>query len=129
MEPIAPIVSALTAGARADPRADPTSLTRLMGDLGASGPEAALGDGETESAPAGASVAPAFGAVLSQFLQRVDGAQHAADAMVESLALGEPVDVHQVMLALNEAADALHLTMTVRGKILEAYAEVMRTAL
>ena len=114
MESIAPIVSA---------------LTRQMGDLDASGPEAALGFGETGSTPGGESVAPAFGAVLSQFLQRVDGAQHAADAMVESLALGEPVDVHQVMLALNEAADALHLTMTVRGKILEAYAEVMRTAI
>jgi flagellar hook-basal body complex protein FliE len=129
MEPVAPIASALTAGLRADAGADPTSLPGQIADLGTSGPEASLGLGETESAAAGGSVAPAFGAVLNQFLQRVDGTQHAADAMVESLALGEPVDVHQVMLALNEAADALHLTMTVRGKILDAYAEVMRTAI
>ena len=44
--------------------------------------------------------------------------------MVESLALGEPVDVHQVMLALGEASNALHLTLQVRGKVLEAYQEL-----
>src|SRR5260370_7048964 len=98
MESIAPIVSALTAGARDDPRADPTSLTRQMGDLGASGPEAALGFGETENAPGGESVAPAFGAVLSQFLQRVDGAHHAADAMAESLALRHPFHLLPALL-------------------------------
>jgi flagellar hook-basal body complex protein FliE len=72
------------------------------------------------------SVIPAFGEVLSGFLQQVDAAQHRSDAMVESLALGEPVDVHQVMLALGEASNALHLTLQVRGKALEAYQELMR---
>ena len=36
------------------------------------------------------------------------------------------VDVHQVMLALNEASNALQLTLQVRGKILDAYQEFMR---
>src|SRR5437867_1439183 len=75
------------------------------------------------------SVAPAFGQVLNGFLGQVNGAQHQADAMVESLALGEPVDVHQVMLALNEASDALQLTLQVRGKVLEAYQDLMRMPL
>jgi flagellar hook-basal body complex protein FliE len=73
--------------------------------------------------------APAFGEVLNGYLRKTDEAQHRADQMVESLALGEPVDVHQVMLALNEAANAMHLTMQVRGKVLEAYQELMRMAL
>ena len=60
---------------------------------------------------------------------QVDGAQHKSDAMVESLALGEPVDVHQVMLSLNEASNALQLTLQVRGKILEAYQDLMRSIL
>jgi flagellar hook-basal body complex protein FliE len=75
------------------------------------------------------SVAPAFAQVLDGFLQHVDTAQHRADAMVESLALGEPVDVHQVMLALNEASNAVQLTLQVRGKVLEAYQDLMRMPL
>ena len=71
-------------------------------------------------------MAPAFGEVLNGFLRQVDGAQHQADAMVEALAVGEPVDVHQVMLALNEASDAMQLTLQVRGKVLEAYQDLMR---
>jgi flagellar hook-basal body complex protein FliE len=74
----------------------------------------------------GQSVAPAFGQVLNGFLQHVDAAQHQADTMVESLALGEPVDVHQVMLALNEASNAVQLTLQVRSKVLEAYQDLMR---
>ena len=49
--------------------------------------------------------------------------------MVESLAVGEPVDVHQVMMSLNEASNALHLTLQVRSKVLEAYQELMRLPL
>jgi flagellar hook-basal body complex protein FliE len=70
--------------------------------------------------------APSFGDVLNGYLDKTDAAQHRADQMVESLALGEPVDVHQVMLALNEASNAIHLTLQVRGKVLEAYQELMR---
>lgn len=77
----------------------------------------------------GKSVAPAFGEVLDSFLQKVDESQHRADEQVEALALGEPVDVHQVMLALNEASNAVGLTLQVRGKILEAYQELMRIPL
>jgi flagellar hook-basal body complex protein FliE len=79
--------------------------------------------------PQPGSVAPAFGEVLSGFLHQVDESQHRADSMVESLALGEPVDVHQVMLSLNEASNALHLTLQVRSKVLEAYQELMRLPL
>jgi flagellar hook-basal body complex protein FliE len=74
-------------------------------------------------------VAPAFGEVLQGMLRQTDAAQHRADSMVESLALGEPVDVHQVMLALNEASNATHLALQVRGKLLEAYQELMRMPL
>jgi flagellar hook-basal body complex protein FliE len=77
----------------------------------------------------GRAVAPAFEDVLKGFLSKVDGSQHRADAMVESLALGEPVDVHPVMLALGEASNALQLTLQVRGKLLEAYQELMRLQL
>jgi flagellar hook-basal body complex protein FliE len=77
----------------------------------------------------GKPLAASFGEVLNGYLHKTVEAQNHADQMVESLALGEPVDVHQVMLALNEASNAIHLTLQVRGKILEAYQEVMRMPL
>lgn len=85
--------------------------------------------GELSATAPTRSVAPVFGDVLNSFLRQVDESQHRADSMVESLALGEPVDVHQVMLSLNEASNALHLTLQVRSKFLEAYQELMRLPL
>jgi flagellar hook-basal body complex protein FliE len=101
-------------------------LSELLADAPSAptqAPESLPGLGETQE---GGAVIPAFGDVLSGFLGQVDVAQHRSDAMVESLALGEPVDVHQVMLALGEASNALQLTLQVRGKILDAYQEFMR---
>jgi flagellar hook-basal body complex protein FliE len=71
-------------------------------------------------------VAPVFSELLTGLVRQTDAAQHRAEQMVESLALGEPVDVHQVMMALNEASHAVHLTLQVRGKLLEAYQDLMR---
>lgn len=85
--------------------------------------------GESPAPPGHRFVLPAFSEVLEEFLRQVDQTQHRADSLIESLALGEPIDVHQVMLALNEASSALHLTLQVRGKILEAYQELMRLPL
>ncbi len=67
-----------------------------------------------------------FGSVMNDLIGQVNSSQAKADQMVEALALGEPVEVHQVMIALNEASNALNLTLQVRNKALEAYQEVMR---
>lgn len=79
--------------------------------------------------PGTATAVQSFGEVLGRYLNEVNGAQHRADELVERLALGEPVEVHQVMLALNEASHALQMTLQVRAKLLEAYQELMRTPL
>jgi flagellar hook-basal body complex protein FliE len=108
------------------PATIPSSLVELLTATGPNSFKSSVtlpGLGEAQD---GGSAIPAFGEVLSGFLHQVDAAQHRSDAMVESLALGEPVDVHQVMLALGEASNALHLTLQVRGKVLEAYQEFMR---
>ena len=126
MEALGPIAAALAPGSSTSPGSASSLLDSAFGGLDMTGAEGLPGLGQTAAA-AGGSVAPAFGEVLSQFLGKVDNTQHSADAMVESLALGEPVDVHQVMLALTQATDALQLTLQVRGKILDAYQEVMKT--
>lgn len=75
----------------------------------------------------GGPIGPAFSDVLNGLLNQVNTAQQKSDQLVQQLALGEPVDVHQVMLSLSEASDAMQLLMTVRSKVLDAYQEVMRT--
>ncbi|MBI3912072.1 MAG: flagellar hook-basal body complex protein FliE [Armatimonadetes bacterium] len=69
-----------------------------------------------------------FGELLANLVQQVDARQQEADRMVEALALGEPVELHHVMLALNEAQNAFNLTLQVRNKILDVYQELMRTS-
>lgn len=89
----------------------------------------ALPTASADSIPSsgGATSGPSFGDVVSGFLNKVDGAQQHSDKMVEALALGEPVEIHDVMLALNEASNAMQLTLQVRSKILDAYQQLMQT--
>lgn len=77
----------------------------------------------------GGAVAPAFGEVIKGAINQVNTAQHTSDEMVEALALGEPVDVHQVMLSLNEASDAMAMTLQVRSHVLKAYQDLMQLPL
>jgi flagellar hook-basal body complex protein FliE len=82
--------------------------------------------GNIASAADGAKSGAGFGSVMNDLIGQVNTSQAKADQMIEALALGEPVEVHQVMIALNEASSALNLTLQVRNKALEAYQDVMR---
>jgi flagellar hook-basal body complex protein FliE len=70
-----------------------------------------------------------FGEFLLEALGGVDSLQQQAGQMVQRFALGEPLDVHQVMIALERASTALALTVQVRNKLIEAYQEIMRTSI
>lgn len=50
----------------------------------------------------------------------------AADDSVRRLAIGDPVNLHQVMVKLEEAKLHFDLVLQVRNKLLEAYQDVMR---
>ena len=50
---------------------------------------------------------------------------HAGDLSTR-FAAGEPLDVHQVMIAAQEASVALNLAIQVRNKLVEGYQELMR---
>lgn len=67
-----------------------------------------------------------FGQVLSNALNQVNALQHRADAMARGVATGEVRDLHQVMIAAQEAGLAFELTMQIRNKIVDAYQEIMR---
>ena len=74
------------------------------------------------AAPGGA----AFGNLFSEALGRLNQLQQEADSAATSLAAGEQVDVHDVMIAVQKADLGFQLAIQVRNKLVEAYQEVMR---
>ncbi len=68
-----------------------------------------------------------FGELLQGALGEVNSLQSRSGEMVQRFAQGEQIDVHRVMIAMEQAGTAMALTVQVRNKLLEAYQEVLRT--
>ncbi len=47
--------------------------------------------------------------------------------MSQAYATGKVQDIHQVMIALEEASLAMQLTLQVRNKLVDGFQEIMRT--
>nr|WP_141431392.1 flagellar hook-basal body complex protein FliE [Bacillus sp. 03113] len=67
-----------------------------------------------------------FASVLNKAIQNVNNTQLQSDKMTEKLALGENVDLHDVMIASQKASITLQASLEVRNKVIEAYQEMMR---
>ena len=67
-----------------------------------------------------------FGKMLMDALREVNQAQLEAGELRTRFADGEPVELHDVMIALERAGVALQLAIEVRNKLLEAYQEISR---
>ncbi len=70
--------------------------------------------------------APSFDETLKGFIKDVNHMQNHADKSIEKMVAGEITDVHQVMVAVEEANTAFGLMMELRNKMLDAYQEIMR---
>lgn len=98
--------------------------------IGASGVSEGLPDLRAEvSRPETAGEGGAFGRLLVQSLERVDGMQREAERAVEDLTIGRQQDVHSVMIAVEKAGIALELALQIRNKLLNAYESLMRQQL
>ncbi len=73
----------------------------------------------------GASVA-SFGEILSKALQEVNAAQVRADELQIKFLTGEVQDLHQVVIALEEARLMMSLAVEVRNRVVESYQEISR---
>ena len=80
--------------------------------------------GVSGSAPVGQS----FGQFLQNAIGEVNHAQLHAGDLSSRFAAGEPIDVHQVMIASQEASVALNLAIQVRNKLVDGYQELMRVS-
>jgi flagellar hook-basal body complex protein FliE len=70
-----------------------------------------------------------FSKIMMSDLNKVDHQIAAADSLVQRFALGEPIPVHQVTIALEQARISLELAMQVRSRLLEGYREIMNMQL
>ena len=66
---------------------------------------------------------------LKQKLDEVNNQQIEADQVTQAFIKGDDVDVHQVMIAGEEAKQSLELAVQVRNKLVEAFQEINRMQL
>lgn len=70
-----------------------------------------------------------FSEYLNRFLDEVNAAQVRANEAIKGFITGEIQDLHQVVIATEEARLMLELAVQVRNKIVEAYQEISRMPL
>jgi flagellar hook-basal body complex protein FliE len=63
---------------------------------------------------------------FDDMLSSLNQSQQNSDNLVEQLARGEDVDLHTVMIALEENNVNFNVALGIRDKLVEAYREVMR---
>lgn len=67
-----------------------------------------------------------FGEMLNQGIEELSKLQNKSTELTNRLAAGEDVELHDVMIASQEADVALRLATQLRTSALEAYKEVLR---
>lgn len=67
-----------------------------------------------------------FSNFLKDAINQVNDTQIQSDNLTKKMALGENVELHDVMIASQKASITLQATMEVRNKVVEAYQEIMR---
>ena len=70
--------------------------------------------------------ASSFQNTVKKFVREVNGLQQHSEEMVKHTMAGEITDIHEVMVAVEEANIALNLMLEIRNRALEAYQEMMR---
>jgi flagellar hook-basal body complex protein FliE len=76
---------------------------------------------QLRAAPGGAS----FGDLFQKAINDASGLEQDSRSMIEAFLRGEPVELHQVMAASEEASISLELLVEIRNKLTEAYRSIM----
>jgi flagellar hook-basal body complex protein FliE len=67
-----------------------------------------------------------FGDMLKDSIGKVNSLQHEANVAMEKLASGESKNIHETLLAVEQAEIAFKTMNQVRSKVIDAYKEIMR---
>ncbi|MBW2061110.1 MAG: flagellar hook-basal body complex protein FliE [Deltaproteobacteria bacterium] len=71
---------------------------------------------------------PGFKETLLDSIKKVNELQIKAQQAMEDLATGRSQNIHETMIAIEQAEIAFKLAAQVRNKIIAAYSEIMRMA-
>jgi flagellar hook-basal body complex protein FliE len=75
---------------------------------------------------AGAPAGPGFSSMLDGLVATVDSKQASAHSLTNRVLLGQSDQLHQSVIAMQEASVAFSLMVEVRNKLVESYQELMR---
>lgn len=67
-----------------------------------------------------------FGEVLGRAIDSLNELQQTADAASLDVATGGPTEIHEAMIAVQEAQLGFQVALQVRNKLIESYQEIMR---
>ena len=67
-----------------------------------------------------------FADILKNFYQTVNTKINTADSKIEAFATGQPMDIHEVVIATEKADLSLRFLIQIRNKLLEGYQEIIR---
>lgn len=118
MLPVGSVYSSLIPNAMA--RADALREKTASGGAGSILPDS------MRPAPTGASGANGFSEMLDGLVSTVDVKQAEASELTKRVLLGESDQLHQSVIAMQEASVAFTLMVEVRNKLVESYQELMR---
>jgi flagellar hook-basal body complex protein FliE len=77
------------------------------------------------TAPGAGTSGVSFGDTLKRALEQVSTTQENAHSQANAFLRGEPVELHQVMAATEEAGIAVEMLVEIRNKVTEAYRTVI----
>ena len=85
-----------------------------------------LPDSTKIGAPATTPAGGAFANVFDQLVGTVESKQAQADAVTRNVLVGNSGQLHQSVIAMQEASVAFSLMVQVRNKLVDSYQELMR---
>ena len=85
-----------------------------------------LPDSLKVGAPTAAPTGEGFAKVFDQLVGTVESKQAQADAVTRNVLVGNQGQLHQSIIAMQEASVAFSLMVQVRNKMVDSYQEIMR---
>jgi flagellar hook-basal body complex protein FliE len=67
-----------------------------------------------------------FARMLMDVLKEVNASQANAQGLQDAFMAGQPVEIHDLKIAMERANVAMQLTLQVRNKLLDAYSQIMQ---
>jgi flagellar hook-basal body complex protein FliE len=98
-------------------------ITPNLASLGISKPDTLT---DLQSTQKSATTSKSTGASFDSLLNSLNQSQNNSDALIQKLAAGEDVDLHQVMIATEQADISMRVALAIRDKLVDSYREVMR---